>query len=87
MIKVHEIFVQVAIQAMLIRCSSITIEKYGTKPHKTEVAGKGQTFLSIEENLTKRVHTTGLDLLKITFAENRTAIGGQDRPNVTEYQQ
>lgn len=60
------------IQAMLIRCSSITIEKYGTKPHKTEVAGKGQNFLLIEENFTKRIHATELDLLKITLLENRT---------------
>lgn len=69
---------------MLIRCSSITIEKYGTKPHKTEVTGKGQKLLHIEENVTEKIHTTELDLWKITLLENRTATEGQDRPDVTE---
>lgn len=40
--EVHEIPAQVAIQVILIRCSIITIEKCSTKPHKTEVSGKGQ---------------------------------------------
>lgn len=69
---------------MLIRCSSFTVEKYDTKPRKTEVAGKGQILLHIEENLTKRIYITELDLLKITLLENRRATGQQDRPTVTE---